>query len=337
MWRRSLDTSPLRRLLLENINEAKIRKNGKDLGLVTIDAATLKPVELFIDDINEGDLVGYLLASSAFPGFDRPEIGGKKYIDGGLYNNVPYSMARKRGYRNIIVVDISGFGMKQRMDIEGCRTVYIKNSISMGSVLDFNREFIEKYQIFGYLDTLRTFGRLNGYHYFLTPDQAAETEWRSQFVSIIERGGLSDVIATVCDNSVTGAGSVVRDVFPKYARFDKRWLMVFVDCTAYCLGLEPIQARDYPEFIAEIQKTVEFIENDVAIIPNRGIAETKQMVIAEIKNNPRIKQAYYYYLLISRRLSGKSLRIFVRFLIKVYPELAAAILFIGALKLKQEN
>jgi predicted acylesterase/phospholipase RssA len=69
--------------------------------------------------MEDGKIPEYLLASSAFPGFQSPEIAGKKYIDGGVYDNIPYTMARKRGYRRLIVIDISGIGIKRKLNVEG--------------------------------------------------------------------------------------------------------------------------------------------------------------------------------------------------------------------------
>jgi hypothetical protein len=44
-------------------------------------------------------------------------------------------------------VDISGAGINRKPDIVGTRTVYIKNSINMGGLLDFDREFMDDYTI----------------------------------------------------------------------------------------------------------------------------------------------------------------------------------------------
>ncbi len=159
---RGLDTSPLRKLLASRIDEAGIRASGKDLGIVTIDLSSFKPREMFVEEMEEGTVIDYLMASAAFPGFHQPVIEGKKYMDGGVFDNNPYGMARQRGYRRIIVSDISGLGWNRRPEIEGSLTVYIKNSINMGGVVDFARGFMKEFERLGYLDTMRTFGELKG-------------------------------------------------------------------------------------------------------------------------------------------------------------------------------
>ena len=129
---RGLDTKPFRQLIESNLDEKALRNSGKDFGVVTINVSDLKHQEVFIEDMEQGSVVDYLLASSAFPGFKNPKIEGKSFIDGGIYDNIPYAMARKRGYRRIIVSDLSGMGRTRKPDIAGCITVYIKNSIDMG-------------------------------------------------------------------------------------------------------------------------------------------------------------------------------------------------------------
>ncbi len=166
-----VDTSPLREMLNEALDEDLIRKSGHDLGVVTFNISRLKPREVFIEQMEEGSVVEYLMASSAVPGFVQPVINGKKYIDGGVYDNMPYRMARSRGYKKIIIIDISGLGINRRPNIEGTETIYIKNSIHMGGILDFNRDFLDNFMDLGYLDTLKTFGKLKGYHYFIEPDK----------------------------------------------------------------------------------------------------------------------------------------------------------------------
>ncbi len=335
--RKSLDTSPLRRHLTEYLDESKIRSGGKDLGLVTINATDMKPVEIFIDDMPEGTLLDYLLASSAFPGFDSPVIGGKKYVDGGLFNNIPCSMAQRRGYRNIIVIDISGVGIKHKLEIEGYRIVYIKNSIDMGGALDFNRDFLDRYSMLGYLDTMRTFGRLGGYYYFFEQDGALEDRWKRRFLVKLASGDLADPLGTVSDGGDADAGTLVRRVFPDYARFDRRWLMVFADCAALCLGLERIRSWTYPDVMVAIIAAVRVVEKDLENLAADGVGELRRILVQEIKDRTSHRLPYYQYLFVSRHLTGKSRSLTTRLLFRLNPELAAAILFIAALNIPEER
>ena len=168
--KQGLDTLPLKKMLEENLNETKIRNSGMDLGIVTVQLKNLEPLEIFIDDMEDGEVLNYLQASATLPGFKSTEIKDKKFIDGGVYDNIPFGVAKARGYKNIIVLDISGIGVNRRPNIIGTNTIYIKNSIKIGSVLDFDPKFLNDYRELGYLDTLKTFGKLEGWNYFFTRD-----------------------------------------------------------------------------------------------------------------------------------------------------------------------
>lgn len=172
--RKGLDTTPLRRLLTDRIDEAVIRSSGLDFGLVTVNLSDLAPRELFLDQMDPGSLIDYLMATTAFPGFESPRIDGKRYLDGGLYDNIPFDLARRRGYRRILVSDVSGVGITRKTDPAGTITASVRNSIRMGGVFDFDPVFLADYRRLGYLDTLKTFGRLGGQHYFLESGSAAD-------------------------------------------------------------------------------------------------------------------------------------------------------------------
>jgi len=141
---RGIDTSPMRNVVYDRIDEDKIRRSGVDLAVVTFNVSDMKPREVFLEDMERGQLKDYILASAAFPGFDQPVIEGKKHIDGGVYNNLPYDVAISRGYKNIIVVDVSGIGVNRRINTKGTNTIYIKNSIDIGGVLDFDRDTLNR-------------------------------------------------------------------------------------------------------------------------------------------------------------------------------------------------
>jgi len=234
-----LDTSPLRSLLERHIDEQAIRASGVDFGVMTVNVSDLAPAGIYLGEMEEGCLVDYLMASSAVPGFELPKIRGKTYMDGGVYDNLPYEMARRRGYRRIIVVDISGFGFNAKANVEGSETVYIKNSINMGGLLDFNRKTLDDFLRLGYLDTMRTFGRLAGYSYFLSPDEGAELRFRAA----AEEGALP-----------AESLKSTKGFFPERMRHDRRLLLKTLECAASSLRVERIREYTYAELGAEIER-----------------------------------------------------------------------------------
>ncbi len=229
-----LDTAPMRRTLEAHLNEDAIRNSGNDLGVMTVNVSELKPREVFIDRMESGTVLEYLMASSALPGFAAPEIEGDKYADGGLWDNMPYAMARRRGYRRIIVVDISGAGVNRRPDVAGSETVYIKNSIDFGGVLDFDRAFLDRFNELGYLDTLRVFGKLKGYSYFVKPADRLE----KRFLSLFSRQ----------------AEGEAPTMFPEAMRHDRNLLLKHLECAATLLEVERVRGYTYRSLAAAIDE-----------------------------------------------------------------------------------
>lgn len=50
--------------------------------------------------------MSYIMASSALPGLRSVKLDDHVYLDGGIGDNLPFDMLRRRGLRNIIAVDL---------------------------------------------------------------------------------------------------------------------------------------------------------------------------------------------------------------------------------------
>lgn len=304
-----LDTSPLRSLLTTYLNEERLRASGVDLGLLTVNVTDLKPREVFLDEMENGSLVRYLLASSAFPGFVRPEIDGKQYVDGGLYDNVPYNTARKRGYRRIIVLDISGAGFSRKPDIIGTETIYIKNSVDMGGALDFDRSFLDAFTRLGYLDVMRTFGRYVGYSYFLTKDEVLERTYRR----FLEDRGLPQA------------------AFPEAMRYDRRLLLKHLECAASILGVERVRPYTYTELASAIEERRRPVEEGIeeALAYARGkngeLPRLKTLIGDLVRKGHHDKCPYHYAMLVRRASSGRTQALLETTLRTFFPALPAGI------------
>lgn len=162
---RGFDFDILMDLLNKHIEEEVIRKNPIDFGIVTYNLSTRKPVVLFKEDIPEGKLLEYVGASANHPSFERITIEGEIYIDGAVYNNIPVLPLYEKGYQEIIAVNLHTFG--DWKSLQGpYNLVEIKSEMPLGSVLFPDPETIRKNMTYGYLDTLKTFGKAHGYHYY---------------------------------------------------------------------------------------------------------------------------------------------------------------------------
>ena len=167
-----IDASPTKEYLSKYIDEAEVRNSEIPLGIVTYQLSSLNPLEIFVQDIPEGQLLDYLLASSKFPGVSNIGPEGELFLDGGVYDNAPVNMLRKRGLNRLIVVDISSIkGIAHQEDFSCAQVVYIRpnNPDELGAAFDFSEEMIEKRMTMGYLDTRKAFGKLAGKIYYFKP------------------------------------------------------------------------------------------------------------------------------------------------------------------------
>lgn len=166
---RGLDTSKIRALLEELIDEDKIRKSKIDFGIVTVNLTDKKPMEMLKEDIPQGKLVDYLLASANLPAFKQEPMDGKKFLDGGFHDNLPIGVLLKKGYTDFIAVRTFGIGIIRKQKKKNLNITYIQPVESLGGVLDFNRNQIEHDMKLGYFDALKVFKKLKGYKYYCEP------------------------------------------------------------------------------------------------------------------------------------------------------------------------
>ena len=263
-WQKGLllDSSPLKKLIEKEIDEKFIRKRGADLGVVTINRSSFKIVEIFLDQIEDGFLADYLYASASYPAFKNAEIKGEKYIDGGLHDNIPFSMLKNRGYRKIVIIDISGPGHNRKPDITGTDTIYIKNSIDLPGVLDFSRNSLKFSNLLGYLDTEKIFGGNEGIKYFFKPD----FHTCKKLDHILNKKVMQDFIEMYSDRKKDSLKRILPDEYKEW----KYPVFALMECAASALKIERISLYDFNELIEKIWKRFneidsEFFINDVNI------------------------------------------------------------------------
>src|SRR5690606_27123952 len=134
-------------------------------GLVTISLSDRAPLELYKDDIPQGRMLDYLMASASFPGFQTTFIDNKAYIDGGLYDNCPINMLAHRGYTNIVAVRTLALGMRRRIRYPGLSVTTISPSEPVSGMMSFYPDEIRRSMSMGYYDALRQLRGLQGRTY----------------------------------------------------------------------------------------------------------------------------------------------------------------------------
>lgn len=163
-----VDITPLKELIHEVVDEAKIRNDGIEFCLLTFSLSEMRELDLSIGDIPEGLLEDFLLASAYLIGFKNEKLHGKKYIDGGVVNNVPLNSLIRRGYENIIQVRIYGPGRVPRVRLPEEAVVYeIAPRVKLGSIIEFDRRRSRQNMKIGYYDAKRMIYGLTGTIYYI--------------------------------------------------------------------------------------------------------------------------------------------------------------------------
>ena len=162
---KGIDNKNLKVVLNSMLDEQKIRKSELDYGLVTVRVKDLKPLYLFKEDMQDGKMAEYILASCNLPLFKNAKlIDNNYYIDGGFFDNTPINMLLDKGYDKVYSVEIQGIGFKQKVK-NNKNVVKITPSRFLGSTLNVNKSKINENIKLGYYDTLKVLKKYDGYNY----------------------------------------------------------------------------------------------------------------------------------------------------------------------------
>ena len=190
-----IDTIKIRELLNENVDEEKLRKSDVKFGLVTYNLSDKQPEELFIEDIPEGKVIDYLMASSSLPVFKTMKIDSKVYLDGGIYDNCPLHMLEKKGYKDVFIIRVF-----KKLKIRNYKNIIERGNVNihmiapnenLAGLLNFDNDTL-KYMIkLGYYDALKSLKELDGFKYYI---ESKEEEYFLNLLSKIEISELEDII-----------------------------------------------------------------------------------------------------------------------------------------------
>ena len=145
------------KFVYDRLNEDEIRSSAIDFGCVTYNISDMEPFEAMKKDIPEGKLIDYIVASACFPIFPPKQIDGKKFIDGGVYDNMPINLLARTGCRKMIVVRTNPVSKqpKRRIEQPDLDIFYITPSANLGRAMAFSPERIENLKQLGYADAAR--------------------------------------------------------------------------------------------------------------------------------------------------------------------------------------
>ena len=155
-----MDVTPLEGIVERVLDEKALRAASTRFGLVTVEQRGLKPRELMLDEIPEGRVKDYLMASAAcFPALRARDIDGVKFLDGGYSDNMPTGLAKRMGAEELVCVDLEGVGIT-RPNLTGLPTTMVRSYWELGDILHFDPDTARRNMELGYYDTLRAFGRI---------------------------------------------------------------------------------------------------------------------------------------------------------------------------------
>lgn len=160
-----MDISPLEQLIRENLDEGKVRAAGMRLGVMATKAPQLTGAPMRLDDMKPGSLGDWVIASaSCFPIFPARHLDGQRYIDGGYYDNLPIDMALSDGMDEVVAVELHPYHSHPEYARMPWLTT-IKPLHDLGGFLDFDPNLLRRSRLLGYYDTLKRWGRLEGFLY----------------------------------------------------------------------------------------------------------------------------------------------------------------------------
>lgn len=163
---KGINNEPLRKTINKYIDLNKIYKSKIDFGLVTYSIDNKAHLQLYKEQIPKDEFVDFLLASSCLPIFKAQKIGNFEFVDGAFYDNIPINMAIDKGYKNIIVIDINGTGLNRKMANKNVYLKVISPKEKLGGTMNFNHDRMKNNIALGYLDTMRSFNKMQGHIYY---------------------------------------------------------------------------------------------------------------------------------------------------------------------------
>lgn len=140
------------------------------------------------EDIPQGKLVDYLIASSSLPIFQLDKFEDKRYLDGFLSDNTPVGLLANKGYNDIIVIRLSNeaAGDKSLQKYVDLNLTVIKPSMVLGGSLNKDKDHMETLFKLGYMDTMKVFKRYDGVKYFFNADFIYDEETCFNLISNID-------------------------------------------------------------------------------------------------------------------------------------------------------
>lgn len=239
-------------------DEEKIRASKIDFGLVTYSISDFKPMELFKEEIPQGQLVDFLLASAYYPVYGYHRIDKGRYIDGGIWDNLPINLLSQKGYKDIIAIRTKQKPPRRKLSLSMPNVFYITPSADLGRAIYFTKEKIKENEQRGYFDTLRFLKGYTGKKYYFDKNSAAQvvaelkrietyvyTELIEEIIAkeILSKGMAIQIVASI----------IIEELKLKQADVASAYLTLFELFAAF-LRVEPYTIYSVKQLLALLSK-----------------------------------------------------------------------------------
>ena len=272
-----MDVKEIENIIESSINKNKFYKSKINYGLVTYNLSKNKAIEITKKDIQKEKLVDYLMASATcYPAFKMKDIEGLKYIDGGIYDNLPINLALTMGADEIIAVDLRAPGIKKSPKRRIPTTTIIPNN-KLTNFLNFYEEGNLKNIKFGYNDTMKVFNKLEGTEFtfkkshLLKNCSAYQETYEHIIKKIINSKTLINAITDVLNITTNETTDSRKKIFLK-----------IMEQTGKSFSLDETKIYSYKKFNKELKKKLK------ANLKNKDISNKK--ITTEIELFQKLKE-----------------------------------------------
>lgn len=263
------DIAPLKNLIAEVVeDEEKIRSSQRELYAVTYSVSDRKELAVDIRAQEPGTIKDMLLASAYFMAFKNEKLGGKRYMDGGGFNNVPINVLLDHGYKDIIVIRIYGWGFDKERVVkipDDVTVSHIAPRQDLGGILEFDKKLARRNMTMGYFDAKRFLYGLSGRVYYLDAPNT-EPYYFDKMMSEMEllKYYIKDVVTEEGMETLTGYRTFTEKVFPRLAeelKLKEGWdykelYLGLLEDLAKRLKIRRFKIYTVESFFAEIRKKI---------------------------------------------------------------------------------
>lgn len=276
LQQRGISSKPLRRLLEERLDPAKLQ-TGCPFYVVTTKVPAFQEVVVAINQCSKAEIIDWLLASASFfPMMAMTKITDEFYVDGGYRNNLPVDVALQKPITELIVVDVHGPGLDKRYRLSAeVAELKLATPWSLGDLFLFQSDRSAENIELGYLETKRAFGELQGYRYFFNRQADFETLTKD-FLRYLK----------------TEIPVDLNGLYPELKKFFRRSVPVemlslaFLEFFAYWVKVSPARVFEPSEFIETILQQFELPNR---LNPNFSVQEQ----IEDFIENHNVFSDYY--------------------------------------------